>query len=104
MGPQKRAEANVAADSSSSARDGNDGSMDGPRTSQGSVDHIVQDMAQVLKESTKKRKRARRTKIENDYRQEMEQLQRSFLANLEDISRLKFVDIAEGIPSYLLTK
>lgn len=48
MGPQKRVE---TADSSPSARDENYGHIDGPRTSQGSVDHIVQDMAEVLKES-----------------------------------------------------
>lgn len=51
MAPQKRAKGRVLSDSSPSAGDGNDGHMDGPRISQGSVDHIVQDMADVLKES-----------------------------------------------------
>ncbi|KAL8720396.1 MAG: hypothetical protein Q9225_002748 [Loekoesia sp. 1 TL-2023] len=76
----------VATESLASAVDEAKIHGDDPRGSQGSDDHIVKNMADALKKSTKKRRDARRGKIEKEYRLEIEQLQTSAIANLNNIS------------------
>ncbi|KAL8829894.1 MAG: hypothetical protein Q9170_005979 [Blastenia crenularia] len=76
----------LATNSSASADDDDKISNNGLRGSQGTDDHLVKDMANALKQSTKKRKDARRSKIEKDYRDEMEQLRKSTIARLNCIA------------------
>lgn len=51
MAPQKRTQFNVASDSPAWAGDENNADINDSRGSQGSVDHIVKDMANALNES-----------------------------------------------------
>ncbi|KAL8995691.1 MAG: hypothetical protein Q9169_004624 [Polycauliona sp. 2 TL-2023] len=92
MAQRKRShEAAMTAGISASEEDDNRQSMGDSHGSQGSDDQIVKDMARALKESTKRRRIARRGKIEKDYDDEMGQLEASVTANLNDISNRAYV-------------
>ncbi|KAL8759781.1 MAG: hypothetical protein Q9199_000505 [Rusavskia elegans] len=93
MAPRKRSpKVTITAENSASEDDANGTTMDDPRGSQGADDQIVKNMAKALKESvsslpgTRRRRKARRGKIEQDYHLEMGQLEASVTANLNDIS------------------
>ncbi|KAL8984518.1 MAG: hypothetical protein Q9205_001541 [Flavoplaca limonia] len=73
--------------SSASEADGNGTSSTGDvRGSQGSDDQIVKNMAKALKESTKRRRTARRGQIEQDYHLQMSQLEASVSFQMESIA------------------
>ncbi|KAL9006972.1 MAG: hypothetical protein Q9188_000260 [Gyalolechia gomerana] len=82
-----------ATDSSASASDEGNINSNEPHGSQGSDDHTVKNMADALKKSTKKRRDARRSKIEKEYGLEMERLQTSAIANLRSIASRKCEDL-----------
>ncbi|KAI4244499.1 MAG: hypothetical protein L6R40_002966 [Gallowayella cf. fulva] len=87
MAPAKRrAKVRMVRERSTSADDENEATTDDVRGSQGSDDQSVSNMAKALKESSRRRRKARRSKIEKEYRHEMEQLEISVAANLNDIS------------------
>ncbi|KAL8942374.1 MAG: hypothetical protein Q9216_001694 [Gyalolechia sp. 2 TL-2023] len=81
-------------DRSASASDVGNVNGNEPRGSQGSDDHIVKDMANALKKSTKKRRDARRNKIEKEYILELERLQTSAITSLKRIASQKCADLS----------
>ncbi|KAL8852414.1 MAG: hypothetical protein Q9221_002720 [Calogaya cf. arnoldii] len=88
MAPRKRSpKYMVATENSPSEEDRNGTATGDPRGSQGSDDKIVQNMAKALKESTRRRRNARRDKIERDYHFEMGQLEASVTADLNKNSK-----------------
>ncbi|KAL8807495.1 MAG: hypothetical protein Q9182_000660 [Xanthomendoza sp. 2 TL-2023] len=93
MAPSKQSsKANLATKSSSSENEDQTPIMGNGRcASQGSDDQSVENMAKALKESTKRRRSARRSKIEKDYHLEMKKLETSVTASLNNIldKRLK---------------
>lgn len=87
MAPTRQPARNKATTgSSTSANEEGNPSRHESRGSQGSDDHIVKNMADALKKSTKKRRDAQRSKIEKEYYLEMEQLQKSAVTNLNRIA------------------
>ncbi|KAI4285433.1 MAG: hypothetical protein L6R38_000672 [Xanthoria sp. 2 TBL-2021] len=87
MAPRKPSpKVTITAENSASEDDANGTTMDDPRGSQGADDQIVKNMAKALKESTRRRRKARRGKIGQDYHLEIGQLEASVTANLNDIS------------------
>ncbi|KAL8731734.1 MAG: hypothetical protein Q9166_003181 [cf. Caloplaca sp. 2 TL-2023] len=95
--PKRPSKVKFTMESSQSGKDENEVTMKDFRGSQGSDDQSVQNMAKVLKASTKRRRNARRGKIEKDYHVEMEQLETSVTANLTSISTQVSVNCRTGI-------
>ncbi|KAL8857050.1 MAG: hypothetical protein Q9178_006342 [Gyalolechia marmorata] len=87
MAPRKRSpKVTKAARSSASDEEDNGATINDVFGSQDSDDRSLKIMAKALKESTNRRRSARRGKIEKDYHRAMEQLETSVTTKLNDIS------------------